>query len=725
VNVAGRASSQNYNEFTIRPDWYINQNHHVSGRVFVDKFTHPFFTGGGDLLAADRSWEAPFYNYGGNWLWNIRPNLISNLVIGYDRLNSFSQPGLRTSSGGPVCYSCFGVNVAEPTTTPAGIDLLAVGNTWVAQNTNLINRHNVSISESITWTHGHHMVVAGVNVLDQYWEEGTDWLALPLIQFSGQFSGQVFADFLLGKSNSFEQGGGEYNEVHGTSWAGFVQDTIRLRPDLTVSVGARWEPFIAFSPTKGRISVFEPGVQSTRYPNAPVGLVYPGDPGVPSKGTPNDLAVISPRLSVAYQPKALPNTVIRSAFGMFAAPFEMSFYNHAADTAPFSPTYSYGPTTTGGPVYPGGTPIPFDNPWSVFQPTGFKSPFPPFSSPNYAPSSSVQFVTPVFVQDSFAPDFKIGRVMSWNLSVEHQLKSSIVLKAAYVASESYHLPTPIDRNPGIYSTDPNLNGLRAYSNFQSVLAYGSWTTGSYNSLQLTFEKKFSHGLQFSTNYTWSKNIDTATQSSLAFVGSVPDPANLNFNRGPSDLNYPKIFNAFGVYQTPALAGMSKLMRGVFGTWEVSGVWHMQSGDGLSISGGNGNDASQTHIGGDRADYNGQPLNVHQGSENQWLNKYFNTAAFTTNGPGTFGNSGRNIIQGPGVNNLDFALMKNFPFTERYRLQFRWEGFNILNRPMFANPDTTVTDGNFGQITNTKGYGNEQFFFGYPARTMQAGLKFYW
>jgi hypothetical protein len=723
VNLSGRASSQNYKEFTIRPDWYINEKHHISGRAFYDHFNHPFFTGNGDILLADRSWTAPFENYGGSWLWTVRPNLISNLVVSYNRLNSFSEPGLKTASGGGVCYSCFGVNVAEPTTTPPGIDLLAIGGTWVAQNTNLINRHNVSIAESLTWIHGKHMVVAGVNVLNQYWQEGTDWLALPLIQFnSGQFTGNSFSDFLLGQANSFEQGAGEYNEVKGTLWAGFVQDTYRLSPNLTLNVGARWEPFISFTPTAGRIAVFEPGAQSTRYPNAPEGLVFPGDRGVPAKGTPNDWAVVSPRVSIAYKPNFLANTVIRSAFGVFAAPFEMSFYNHAADTAPFSPNFSFGPTTTGGPVVPGGTPIPFGDPWSVFAPTGGKSPFPPFASSNYAPGPSVQFITPVGVQTSFVRDFKIGRTLTWNLSVEHQFQGNILARVAYVGSESYHLPTPIDLNPGYYNTNPNLNGLRGYSNFQSVLAYGSWTTASYNSLQLSFEKRFSRGLQFTANYTWSKNIDTASSASLAFNGSVPDPFNLNFNRGLSQLNFPHVFNAYGVYQTPDLKSANPFVRGALGSWQVSGVWHLQSGDPLSIT--SGNDNSQSHIGADRADYNGQPLNVDQGSKNQWLQQYFNTAAFGQNAPGTFGNSGKNIIQGPGVNNLDFALMKNFPINERFRLQLRWEAFNALNRPIFADPDTNLPDSNFGHITNTKGYGAEQSTFGYGARLMQVALKLY-
>jgi hypothetical protein len=724
VNLAGRASSQDYHEFTIRPDWYINEHHHLSGRVFYDHFSHPYFDGGGNILLADRSWEAPFDNYGGNWVWSIRPNLINNLVVAYNKLNSFSEPGLRTPDGGPVCYSCFGVNVAEPTSTPPGIDELSFGNVFVGQNTNLINRHNVSISESVTWNRGKHVIVAGVNVLNQYWEEGTDWLALPLFSFSGQFTGNSFSDFLLGQANSFEQGAGEYNEVKGTSWGTFVQDTYKLAPNFTLNVGVRWEPFIAFTPTKGRIAVFEPGNQSTRYPNAPVGLVYPGDRGVPSKGTPNDWAVLSPRVSIAYQPKFISNTVIRSAFGMFAAPFEMSFYNHAADTAPFSPTFSLGPTTTGGPVVPGGTPIPFADPWSVYAPTSGKSPFPPFAASNYAPDSSVPFITPVFVQDSFVTDFKIGRVLTWNLSLEHQFQGNIVARAAYVGSESYHLPTPIDLNPGHYSTNPDLNGQRSYADFQSVLAYGSWTTASYNSLQLSFEKRFSRGLQLSANYTWSKNIDSVSKASLAFTGSVPNPFDLNFNRGISALNYPQLFNAFGVYQTPDLRDSNAFVRGILGSWQVSGVWHLQSGDPLTIMGGNGNDNSQSHVGSDRADYIGGPLNVHQGSKSQWLNEYFNTSVFVQNAAGTFGNSGRNIIQGPGVNNLDLALMKNFPFKERYRFQFRWEAFNALNRPMFDDPDVTVTDGNFGQITNTKGYGNQQAIFGYGARVMQVALKFY-
>ena len=110
-----------------------------------------------------------------------------------------------------------------------------------------------------------------------------------------------------------------------------------------------------------------------------------------------------------------------------------------------------------------------------------------------------------------------------------------------------------------------------------------------------------------------------------------------------------------------------------------------------------------------------------------MNKYFNTAAFQRAAPGTFGNSGRNILQGPGVNNVDMGLSKSFRFKERYRVQFRWEMFNAFNRATFDNPNNSVTSGSFGRITSTKGSGAgyEQGLFGYPPRVMQAALKFYW
>ena len=242
-------------------------------------------------------------------------------------------------------------------------------------------------------------------------------------------------------------------------------------------------------------------------------------------------------------------------------------------------------------------------------------------------------------------------------------------------------------------------------------------------------------MQFSSNYTWSKSLDENSSSSLAFNGSVPDPFNLRFNRGKSDLNFTHIWTSYGVYELPALKKANALTRGVLGGWELTGIWHVQSGLPFSIQGGtngscalgcSGNDASHSLIGGDRADLTGQPFNVKQGSKAQWINQYFNPAAFKPNTEFTFGDSPRNVLVGPHLNNVDLGIDKNFRYRERYRAQFRWEMFNVFNTPAFGRPGTFPGSG-FGRITSTWGGGTgfEASDFGYPARVMQAALKLYW
>ena len=173
------------------------------------------------------------------------------------------------------------------------------------------------------------------------------------------------------------------------------------------------------------------------------------------------------------------------------------------------------------------------------------------------------------------------------------------------------------------------------------------------------------------------------------------------------------------------------MRGVLGDWQFSGIWRLQSGDPFSIVGGFGNDNSLAHTFGDRADLTGQPITTHQGSKSDWLLNYVNVDAFRPNAPGTFGNSPRNFLRGDKTNVADLGIAKNFPFKERYRVQFRWEMFNAFNRAHFSTPANDPSNpSSFGRITTTKGYGAgaggaEQDIFGIPGRIMQFALKFHW
>ena len=701
VTVTGFVNQQDYHEFTIRGDYNINERHQVSMRSFVNRFSQP--PQSKSLLNSDRSWDSDWQNYAANYTWTISPSIVNNLVGAYTRLNSTSVSGLRDSAGKPICYSLF-IEVADPPNSPCSIEELGVGSSFgFGQNFNGINRWTWNVAESINITKGKHLIVAGVDVLKQYWNLGTDWLALPIIDFDGSYTGHELSDFMLGYVSSFTQGGGEYQRLNATQIGAYVQDQIKVTPNLTVNLGLRWEPFLAPTPSAGRIAVWAPGQQSQRYPNAPNGIVYPGDPGIPSAGIPNSYKYFAPRIGVAWRPGFAKNTSIRAAFGIFTAPLDYSSWNHSADTSPFSPTFSL---NHNDPIVGD---ILFDRPWANYAPTGFKSPFPPFPSPGTSPGSDATFTTPIAFQAGWNQDFRLGRNQTWNVSIERQFLNNWLARAAYVGSEAYHLVVPIERNPGIFSLD----GGRRYSDFSSVLEMDSWGTSNYQSGQFTLERRFANGLQFTANYTLSKSLDTASLGSLAFTGSVLDPQNLRNNRGRSAFDRRHVFVANFVYQTPALAGHGAFARHVLGGWQVSGIFRAQSGGPLTI--GSGRDNSLTHTG-DVADLvEGQEIWTQRGSRQDWLGEYFNTSAFTVNAPGTKGNSGRNnLVTGPGLSSWDAGLSKSWAIRERYRLQFRWEAFNVFNHTSFADPNTNASSSNFGRILNVGSI---------PPRVMQGALKF--
>jgi len=318
---------------------------------------------------------------------------------------------------------------------------------------------------------------------------------------------------------------------------------------------------------------------------------------------------------------------------------------------------------------------------------------------------------PVSLQDNFEEHFTLAKTQAWNLSVEHQFRGNLLVRTSYVGRQSYHLQSPFELNPGFFSA----GGTRLrYSNFGTIVSNVAWSTGSYNGFQAVVEYRLSHGLQFTSNYTHAKAIDSSSLGTTAYAAPLGDPFDLRWNRGLSDLNFPNIWSNRWVYQLPRFAELGTLWSTVLGGWQVSGIWQLSSGTPFSIVGGFGNNNSLAQIGGDRADLTGAPIQAHAGSKSHWLQQYFNPDAFVTNAPGTFGDSARNVLAGPGNNNVDLAIAKNFPFLERYNFQFRWELFNAFNRTHFGLPHNDPSAPGFGQIVSAG-----------PARVMQLGAKLDW
>ena len=706
-------------QYTIRADYNFNDKHRFSGHAFRDMFRQPFLNGGGNgnLWTSDRSWNTNYSNYEGTYTWTVSPSIVNQAAFSYGTQYSTSLSGQVDGQGKPICLSRFIPTMADPPGGGCAIESFPFVN---GQTPSWYHRYIWNITDSVTISKGKHLIVAGVDIQRMDMNDPSGWLSEPIVGFDGGWTGNSWADVMLGQVASFEQGAGSNSTYTGSQLGIYAQDRIKVTSTLTLSAGLRYEPYLPPVPYRGRAEYFRAGQQSTVFPGAPVGMVFPGDQGIPAGGTSNR-QYFSPRLGLAWAPRALPNTSIRSAFGLFTAPIDYSHFTHAGDNFPFSPTYAFSRYD------PGVGSIDLNDPWANFATTGGKSPFPPFASqgpglPVYFPPKDIVFPLPITFDYSAQKDFNLGQTASWNLSIEHQLRSNWLFRAAYVASESWHQDLVVQANPGI-------KNVRLLSTFSTIHQNESVGTASYQSGQFTVEKKFSNGLQFTANYTRSKIIDEGALGSIAFTGGVTNPFNIRANRGISDVNAPDVLSVNWVYQTPALKSMNAVARGVLGNWQLSGIWHAQSGLPFSVWGDQPtdpnapnygwNNSSGSLIGNDHADrVAGQSLNQHKGSRSQWLNQYFNLAAFVPNALNTFGSSGRNMMTGPGVNVFDIGMAKNVPFRERYNVQFRWEMFNAFNHATFGNPgaDPYATNAQgYGMITGTNG--------NYPARVMQTALKF--
>jgi hypothetical protein len=727
VAVSGWPNINDYNEETFRVDYDLTHSQRISGRGFINFFNQPPTSI--SILSSDRSWVSHWQSYAGTWTWNINPHTVNNFTGTYSRLYDYSNSGLE-ANGKKICYSQF-ISVSDPSTTPCSIEGFTVGGGYDrgqiplnAQNFNGINRWTYGFSDSLSISKGKHLIVAGVDVMRQYWYENTDWLALPIINWAnqipnGQYTGSSFADFMLGDVGSYEQGGGESNVIHAWMIAPYVADQYKIKPNLTLDFGLRWEPWIAPVVAGGRIATYIPGEQSTRYPNAPAGLVFPGDPGVPSAGLPSNYKkFFDPRLGFAWQPKRLGNTSVRGAFGMFAIPMDYANFNHASDLAPFSPTYNFG----GGSIVNGGTVpiIPFSNPWSAYSPLNGQNPFPPFSSPGNVPRSNATFAPPIYIQDGFAPNYTDGRTYTWNLSVEHLFGARWLAKAAYVGSESDHQSLAVDENYGQFFGAGNpANGTRLNPNFTTALIVSSPGTASYESGQFSLQRNFANGLQFNANYTYAHTIDWYSTSTTAFTGSVGNPRCVPCNKGNSSLDVPQALNFNFVYTTPVLRG-SRALNAVLGGWQVSGIWSAHSGAATSII--SGATTAWDAVGNDFPDYASGSHSVKTGNWRDAPNfstttaSYLNKAQFAIPQQGSKGDLGRDPtgLFYPGWNSWDTGVSKYFSFTERYKMQFRWELFNAFNRETFGCMDPNLQDAQFGRFGCSVS----------TPRTMQAALKFF-
>ena len=683
LTFAGPSLVQNDDQWMGKGDWVHGKNQ-FSGSFFWTRFNEPpdVTSSKANILAADGGGNSvTIKNLSLNHTYSYSPTLLFNTWFGWD-----SQTG-GSLSGAPYSFPDAGVQIAAP--TPPELSLSVNG--FFSFNTNhlgVFDRGDWTIHEDVTLQHGAHELHFGTDVVRPRNHLVNTFTMSGEFTFGTQLSGNNLTDFMLGDASEFLQGGGEFKNLTGTLYAPYVQDNWKATRKLTINAGLRWDPYWPYTETKGRVVCYHPGAQSQRFPNAPVGALYGGsnhDPGCPApSGTYSNLGNFGPRLGFAY--KLDDKTVVRGGAGIYFNPPPINNFNGFVDTAPFGPRFDFKGNVS------------FVNPYGSF---GLANPFPAEYGPSL-PGANAQFTLPMSIYGVFPIDWHVPELSTWNLTVERQLGSNWVARVAYLGNHGSHLSSGIfsfqELNPAVYvpgnSTEDNTQQRRLNPNFGSIGNAPSGNNSSYNALQLNLEKRFGRGFSLLTNYTWSKMLDD-----YAIYGQT-DPFNRAIDHGNSNDDVTNLIHFSAMWQVPN-RGTTPLTRGFMNGWELSSLatWH----SGFPFQVFSGADNSFSGVGLDRADFIGSSIDQARldpgRSHGQLIQEYFNPAVFAPNAVGTFGNSGKNILRGPGFFDADFGAIKNTKVTEKLSVQFRAEFFNFFNNVNFSQPDNSMADSTVGQITS--------------------------
>ena len=662
-------------QVTTRGDHSFSNANRISGRYYKSWASSPAFLNQKNVLER---------NSGGEWFNEsvsvtdthiVSPNLLNQLLFGFTRTDGAFQPPQPTKSLVDLGAKYYNDPIYKWQIDVAGyfgID---------TSDTNRFPRKEWQIIDTVRWSRGKHELTFGGDYSRGRNDIINNFRANGQWSFNGSapFTTDSLADFLTGRYNSLQQGQGEYKNTIVRHLGLFVQDSMKLTRRFTLNAGMRWEPFLPFTDENNKIAVWHPNEQSKRYPNAPKGTIYAGDPGVPLATIPTVWNNFGPRLGFAYDAFGDAKTVLRGGYGIFFDFPNAIMTNSHADQAPFGTTITIFGNLNNS----------FSNPYA-----DSVNPFPGSLNPPSTvtfPQFSSQFLN--------APDFRNPYVQSWNLTLERQLWGGFVSRLSYAGSKGTRLGGGRELNPAVFApgvTTATTNQRRPYApGLGSTPLVESVGNSTYHAMQWTMERRFQKGFTILANYQFAKSIDDASGNKQN-GNNRTNPFNQRFDKGLAEFHKAHVLNFSGLYELP-IKPTNPWMRALIGGWNMNAILSAYSGQPLTIT--SGVDNARTGTGGQRADLVGDPSlasgRTHQEQYTEWLRR----AAFAPNAIGTYGVLGRGTYFGPGLVNLDLGLVKAFVAKERYSVQLRFETFNTLNRVNFNNPTTAQNSGNFMRITS--------------------------
>jgi len=730
--------AQAYNEITARMDHSLSDKDRISGRYFFDRFNATPFLDIKNLLSNSNYTTITSHNLMLNETHTFSPTFLNDFRMAYARELSDRGP-----AAGSISVADLGVRTWQPSGAKT-IEGVSVGNGYfnVSQNNPAIFvRNQYSINDAVNWVRGAHSMTFGVDLIrgqvlirNQFHQPGA-------YGFTSDYNGaaaagtaaDAMANFLMGRMQTFLQGNGEFKDNTVTNFGLYFQDDWHATRKLTLNLGLRFDPFFPWNETKGRFEVFYPdlylkGQKSQMFTNAPAGLMFRGDPGVPQNGLRANMKNFGPRVGFAYDVSGNGKTSIRGGFGIFYDALQNGIYNNRfVDLTPFSLQMNF---SCPGSCPPG----PFNDPFAGYSGGN------PFPAP-IIPSSNFPFRTPyqvVTYDPANGGVYQTPVSYNYNLVVERQLPGSWLARFGYVGSHANHLLETIELSPTVPGTKVNF-----FPNFSSISQAAQDINSNYHSLQLTAERRFSKGFTILANYTWSKSLDdlpfgqsvTTVGSSNSGGSSVASPipwympGRHQFDYGPSEFDHRHRLVASFVWQLPGFAKAPAFVRYAAGGWQLSGLFSAQSGGPLTVMAGK--EQYGTGLKADRADYiGGDPYapGACAGSATSCVN-WVSPAAFALPTSGSYGNVGKGALRGPNQITYDGGLFKEIPIRkERVRLQIRAEFFNLFNRANFFNPgqgQNTTTGNGLAAVAPTRGNaGFGQIKAAYDPRIGQLALKLF-
>ena len=522
-------------------------------------------------------------------------------------------------------------------------------------------------------------------------------------------TGNVAADFVTGQVSSMEQDNPYHGLLNTWYYAFFVQDNYRITQRFTANLGLRYDIEQAPVESSNLTAAFVPGTQSKVVPSAPLGVLFPGDTGIPRGVAQTPKTHFSPRLGMAWDLFGDGKTAVRAGAGIFYGSVSGNEWNQPANAQPFAIRQTFSSITSLSNVY--GNPASF--------PTG--DPFPYTYSPTnprFLPAASVEAID---------PNYKWPSSYQFNVAVEQQLPAKIVLQTAYVGNFVRHVPTAPDANNPVYAANAStaqtsINARRPYfgannpngATLGEVILIESGQTANFNSLQVSARKPLGNNFLVNGFFVWSHSIWSSNASAIGLAPTAQNYSYLTEERGPSDQDRRNMVGINGIWKINYYNGSSLLSRVLLNGYTISAIASLNSGQPVNITTGSDNNKDT---------YNNDRPNLVPGV-NPFLNAkrdrftaaqaWFNTAAFAANcqalatggcttttgiGPGgADGSTPRDFLRAPGYRDVDLGLSRDFNFERGIGLTFRADATNAFNLVSLNAPTATLSSSNDGKIT---------------------------